>query len=174
MLEKAFDDNLSVNYVVKQDQYRKRRLHLLMQYTVFQGEKFGKVYLSEDEQSCAIIIYPDKKRITLSSIIWDIRLTLWTIGVFNIGQVLKRQKLIHDARPIKDFVHLWYIVVDPKTQGKGLGGKLLNQIIKDHSKPIFLETSNPRNFNFYESNGFQLIMELKDLGYPLRMYANKD
>lgn len=171
MLEQAFDDNLSVNYVLKQDSKRKQRMHLLMQYTVFQGEQFGKVYLSEDENSCAVIIYPELKRTTLKSIIWDIRLAIGGIGIFNIHKVLQRQKLIYNARPIHDVVHLWYIGVDPTQQGKGLGSKMLEQIKADHEKPIFLETSNPRNFSFYESHGFELINELHDLGYPLRMYA---
>lgn len=171
MLEQAFDDNLSVNYVLKQDSKRKQRMHLLMQYTVFQGEQFGKVYLSEDENSCAVIIYPEKKRTTLKSIIWDIRLAIGGIGIFNIYKVLQRQKLIYNARPIHDVVHLWYIGVDPTKQGKGLGSKMLEQIKADHEKPVFLETSNPRNFSFYESQGFKLINELHDLGYPLRMYS---
>lgn len=171
LLEQAFDDNLSVNYVLKQDSKRKQRMHLLMQYTVFQGEKFGKVYLSEDENSCAVILYPEKKRTTLGSIIWDIRLAVGGIGIFNIRKVLQRQKLIYDARPIHDVVHLWYIGVDPTQQGKGLGSMMLELIKADHEKPVFLETSNPRNFSFYESHGFELIKELHDLGYPLRMYA---
>lgn len=57
---------------------------------------------------------------------------------------MKREALIKTNHPKQDFIHLWYIGVDPKEQGKGKGTELLQIIIQKaraQNKSICLETS---------------------------------
>jgi ribosomal protein S18 acetylase RimI-like enzyme len=57
----------------------------------------------------------------------------------------------------------WYLPlmgVDPLKQGKGLGSELMQHALvqcDQDNKPVYLESSNPRNISFYERYGFELI-----------------
>jgi ribosomal protein S18 acetylase RimI-like enzyme len=147
-----------------------------MEYSYFTASNFGDVYLSEDKLTCALLIDPSKKKITLKSILWDIKLMFNCIGIFNIGKVLQREKSIKQYHPKEDFIHLWYIGVKKSEQSKGRGTELMRQIIQDYSlkkKPMYLETSMEKNFPFYEKLGFENISEIESVGYPLRMYFKR-
>ncbi len=173
ILCQSFKENKSVNFVVKQDHRKERRLRTLMEYSYYQGSRNGKVYLNEDKTACAIILYSTKKKTNLQDIYWDVKLVLKCIGLMRIFKVLKRESIIKQNHPTFAFVHLWYIGVLPGLQGKGIGGKLMNEILNEASKnnlPIYLETSTERNFKFYESLGFSIKNSFTDLGYKLHVY----
>ena len=175
ILFESFYDNKSINFVVKQDEKKDKRLKKLMDYSIFMGENFGKIYLTDDKKSCAIVLDPSKKKTTLKAIIWDIKLAFGVIGIGNVGKVMNRESTLKKYHPKTPFIHLWYIGVRNQEQSKGLGSKLLNQIISDYpNKDIYLETSTERNFPFYKKHGFKLVNDLvKDLGYHLHMYIHK-
>jgi GNAT superfamily N-acetyltransferase len=70
----------------------------------------------------------------------------------------------------------WYlpmIGVDPKAQGKGLGGDLLRHSLArcDADRaPAYLETANPRNIPLYERFGFEVTDQFQ-MGAAPRMTA---
>lgn len=65
---------------------------------------------------------------------------------------------------------LYWIAVDPKRQGQGCGGMLLqfveNQIRARHGRMLLIETSSKPSYRptvrFYESNGYLEITRIKD------------
>lgn len=175
ILFESFYDNKSVNFVVRQDSKKDERLKILMDYSIFMGNNFGKVYLTNDQKACAIVLDPLKKKTTLKAVLWDIKLAFSVIGINNIKKVMARENVLKKHHPKTPFIHLWYIGVRNEAQGKGLGSKLLQQIINDYpKKDIYLETSTERNFSFYKKHGFELVNDLvKDLGYHLHMYIYK-
>jgi hypothetical protein len=173
ILCESFDENQSVNFVVKQDTKRVKRIKTLMEYSFFKGIISGEIYYDEKNQACAIILDKHKSKTTIKSIIWDIRLLFQRIGVNNIIKVLKREKELKKLQPKNPFLHLWYLGVSVKNQGLGIGSNLIQEIIKDtevKKLPIFLETSTKRNFPFYEKNGFTHLNTLHSLGYELRTF----
>nr|WP_294897567.1 hypothetical protein [uncultured Pedobacter sp.] len=64
----AFDENLSVNYIVKKDKHRVERIKVLMDYSFDMCRRYGEVYLSEDENACALVLFPDLKKDNLWTI----------------------------------------------------------------------------------------------------------
>lgn len=173
ILHKSFMENMSVNFVVKQDKKREARIKKLMEYSYFQGIEYGEIYISKDQNACAIVLDPARKKTTLKSVIWDLKLVFGCMGIFNVSKVLKREGEIKKNHPTFPFLHLWYIGVNPEVQGKAKGTELMGRIIHDakmRNLPIYLETSNPKNFPFYEKLGFNLISEMSNLGYTLKMY----
>ncbi|HWY37596.1 MAG TPA: GNAT family N-acetyltransferase [Bacteroidia bacterium] len=169
ILSRSFDDNQSVNYIVKQDEKRIRRIRSLMDYSFEMCYQFGEVLLSDDRKACALILYPHLKTITLKSIWLDIKLTIQAIGLGGIKKALKREKKIKAKQPNKDMAYLWFVGVDPFYQNKGIGSNLIRMIIQyvnDKNLPIYLETSTLKNIPWYERFGFQVYDEL-NLGYPL-------
>jgi len=169
ILTLAFDQNKSVNYVVKQGDNRVDRIRQLMGYSFDYCKKFGEVYKSNDDNAFALILYPERKKTTFKSIVWDTQLATNVIGFSRVMQVLNREGLIKKHHPKEPFAYLWFIGVDPAQQGKGIGSKLLKDVINMNEKkerPIYLETSVDKNLPWYKSFGFEIYQEL-NLGYNL-------
>lgn len=169
ILTKSFDTNQSVNYIVKQDAKRAQRVRALMDYSFEVCYLFGDVFLSDDKKACALITYPDKKKTNLKSILLDVKLIFFAVGLKNIKKTLARETLINKVQPKELKYYLWFIGVDPEYQNEGIGSVLLDEIIEDseHKKrPIYLETSTLKNLPWYQKFGFQIYHEL-DLSYKL-------
>lgn len=169
ILTKSFDTNRSVNYIVKQDSKRVKRVSALMDYSFQVCYAFGDVFLSEDKKACALVTYPDKKRTTLKSILLDVKLITSAVGLKNIKKTLVREAKIKKLQPKEKKYYLWFIGVDPVYQNEGIGSDLLNDLIQDSiqkNRPIYLETSTLKNLPWYKKFGFQIYYEL-DLSYKL-------
>ena len=60
----------------------------------------------------------------------------------------------------------WYVLVlgvHPDHQGKGLGGVLLRQVLQradDERVAVYLESSNPKNLDFYRKYGFEVTEKI--------------
>lgn len=176
ILTKSFDDNKSVNYVVKQDEKREERIRGLMDYSFDVCNAFGDVWMADDDQACALVLYPDKKRTTPDAIMWDVKLALSVIGLTRVGQVLGRESKIKAFHPKMSFSYLWFIGVRPENQNKGKGSQLLNEIINHserNNKPIYLETSVDRNLPWYKKHGFEIFNSL-ELTYKLYMLRREN
>ena len=171
MLSESFDDNKSVNYVVKQDEKRSSRIRGLMEYSFDVCNTYGDIWISDDDQACALVVYPDKKKATLTSTLWDTKLALSVIGLARVGKVLGRESKIKNYHPKEPFTYLWFIGVAPDNQNRGKGSSLLEEIIEDSrlkGRSIYLETSVDRNLPWYKKYGFEIFQTL-ELGYSLYM-----
>lgn len=169
ILANAFDDNKSVNYIIKQDSKRKQRIRRLMEYSFNVCLEFGKVFLSDDKDACGLILQPDNKRTTLRSICRDINLVFTCIGIGNLLKAMTREAKIKALQPNQPNCYLWFIGVSPEVQGKGIGTYLLKEIMNDcgiNKRVVCLETSTLRNVPWYEQFGFTIYNQL-DLGYQL-------
>lgn len=169
ILKKSFGDNKSVNYVVKQDQKREDRIKGLMEYSFDLCNAFGEVWMSEDLQACALILFPDKKKTSVKTILWDLKLALSVIGLDRLSTVLKRESMIKTQHPKEPFAYLWFIGVNPSKQGRGIGSAFIQEVIdkcEKDQRPIYLETSMERNLPFYQKFGFEIFKSL-DLSYKL-------
>lgn len=157
ILGKAFDDNKSVNYVVKQDGKRRQRIKALMEYSFNVCNAFGEVWISDDQQACALILHPDQKRTSLRTLLWDVKLALSVIGINRVRAVLKREAMIKSKHPKEPFSYLWFIGVNPQHQNKGIGSAFIRDVINEcerKKRPIYLETSTEKNLPFYGRFGF--------------------
>jgi GNAT superfamily N-acetyltransferase len=165
ILCKAFDTNTSVNYIVKQDNKRALRIKKLMEYSFDICSLFGNIYLSTDKKACALTFFPDRKKTTLQTILWDIQFVWQVTGIANLKRVIHRESQISKGYPADgSFLYLWFIGVDPENQHRGKGSALLTQIIheaKDLQRPLYLETSSPHNVRFYQQFGFEVYKQLQ-------------
>jgi hypothetical protein len=169
ILTQSFATNQSVNYIVKAGKNRLGSIQYLMDYSFEVCYLFGDVFLSEDKNACALVLYPDKKKTTLKSILLDAKLIFFSVGLKNIKKTLDREGAIKKIQPKELMYYLWFIGVDPDHQNKGIGTKLLNDLIQDSTlkkRPIYLETSTLKNLPWYQKMGFQVYQEL-DLSYKL-------
>lgn len=168
ILFESFYKNGSVNFVVKQDNKKDKRIKTLLEYSYYKGTNFGKIYLSKNEAAAAITIDPNKEKFTF----WELKLIFKVIGLKGLAKVLKREGNLKKRIPNKDFIYLWYVGVREKNQGNGFGTELIQQIISDNpNKAIHLQTSASRNFALYEKLGFQYDGDYSQPGYYVKIYT---
>jgi len=171
ILASSFEENQSVNYIVKQDSKRKERIRALMDYSFEICYMFGAVYLSDDMKGCALVLYPDQKKFSIKSTLLDIQLLLNSIGISRAGKAMSRESAIKSNYPDQPIYYLWFLGVLNADQNKGIGSQLLREVIQDSQaqhKPIYLETSTLKNIPWYQKFGFSIYKEL-DFGYKLFM-----
>jgi GNAT superfamily N-acetyltransferase len=159
----------SINFVVKQDKKRAKRLYRLMEYQCKMALRFGEIFLSDDQEGCVLFLDSEKKKTTLWTIFLDIKLAIQCTGLRNAVNVIKREKILKRRHPKTPFLHLWIMGINPESQGKGIGTKLLNEVLQYYgdTKPIYLETTTENNRNFYKKLGFEVFDETFTLNYPL-------
>jgi ribosomal protein S18 acetylase RimI-like enzyme len=168
ILTQAFDDNKSFNTVLKQDYKREYRLRKVFEYQFDICSKYGRVYLSDDKKSCAVILFPDIQKSTLAEIISSIKL-LFILGIKSVKKGFNREAKIKKAHPSANIYYLLFIGVYPEYQGKGMGSALLKNLIEDSkqmNRPICLETYLDKNIALYKKFDFSIYDEL-DFGFPV-------
>jgi len=167
ILTKAFDKNKSVNYVIKQDNRREKRIRSLIEYSFNNTLRFGKIF-SIDNKAYAYVSFPHQYK---TDIFATIKLIFSSLGFRNIKRVLRFKSQLKKYYP-KEFVYLDFIGIDPLFQGQGIGSTLVQEIIafaKQQNLPLYLETSTVENIAFYKKNGFEQYGELQ-LEYPLFLF----
>ena len=170
LLTRAFDDNKSVNFVVRQDAQRVKRIARLMNYSYNVCNAFGEVWVSDDRAACALLLFPDRKQTTFKSILWDLKLAFSVVGIDRVKNVLHREGVIKANHPRRaNFAYLWFLAVHPEQQGEGAGTRFLKTLLAECEKmkrDVYLETSMPRNLPFYDRLGFEVYETVK-LTYTL-------
>jgi ribosomal protein S18 acetylase RimI-like enzyme len=168
ILMRSFRDNLSVNFIASEDGFERRCL-ALMKYSFEVCSFFGDVFLSDDCAGCALVLYPDKKRVTFRSVLLDLGLIVKCIGLSKLSTVIKRESQVAALHPSGLTAYLWYIGVEPGAQHQGIGSQLLDEVIafcENQGRMVILETSTLKNIPWYEKFGFRIYEQL-DLGYRL-------
>jgi len=171
ILTKSFDQNKSINFVVKQDKKRTQRIKTLMEYSFNVCSVFGEVYLTDDKKGCVLLQLPHQKKTTLKSILWDAKLGFASIGIERALKVLGRESKVHSHHPETAYCYLWFIGVDPEHQQSGRGSKLIREAIEKYDAlgiPIYLETSTLTNLPWYQKFGFEIFHEI-EFTYKLYM-----
>ncbi|NIJ52208.1 GNAT family N-acetyltransferase [Dyadobacter arcticus] len=174
ILTESFKDNQSVNYLIPADNRRLKRIRALMDYSYETCKLFGKVYVSDDKSGCALISFPERKKMTLKSLWLEVKLILNGIGFSNVSKAIKREKEISKNYPKSKIFYLWFIGVRPDSQNNGVGQKLMAEIIKESERmkrPIYLETSTMKNIPWYKKFGLDVYNQL-DFGYNLFLIRN--
>lgn len=140
-----------------------------MDYSFEMCNMFGKIYLSDNKDACALTLFPDKKKTSLKTIFLDAKIAIASVGLNRVAKVLERDSKIKSSYPCNHIFYLWFIGVTPDAQQKGVGSRLLKEIIQESylsKRPIYLETSMTENIKFYNKLGFTIYKEL-DLGHKL-------
>lgn len=70
ILSKSFEQNQSVNYIVRQDGKQLNRIDALMDYSFDVCSLFGDIFFSDDHKACALLPYPQNKQTTLKQFGW--------------------------------------------------------------------------------------------------------
>lgn len=156
LLAPVFSDNQSVNRCVKNDSNRLTRIENQIKYVSRISLRDKMAFINDEKTGALLCNLSNGKKATVIDDLYY----LFKVSGIKLGlQLIKREKLLKQMIPGKDFCHLWFIGVENNFQGKGYGTKMidfLKKTCRERSLPIYLETSNRRNLKFYEKNGFSL------------------
>src|SRR5690349_11181230 len=109
ILVNSFQDNKSVNYIIKQDKRRNLRIRKLMEYAFDVCFSSGSIILSDDKKGCALVLFPYRKKTSFKSILLDAGLAFHCCGIANTIKALKRESKIKAFHPRNPYKHLWFI-----------------------------------------------------------------
>ncbi|WP_177230403.1 N-acetyltransferase [Chitinophaga sp. CF118] len=138
------------------------RIKRLMEYSFDYSYSFGSVYLSDDKNSTALIIFPDTRKTTLKTILWDIKLLITCTGFYNAIKALKREAELKKVHPKISFYYIWMIGTDPAYGNQGIGTTLMMDLIDDSrlkQRPMYVEARVFKTMLWYQKLGFSIYNE---------------
>jgi GNAT superfamily N-acetyltransferase len=157
----AFFEDPAWRHLLPEDATRGERLLAFFESEIAHHvPEYREVWITDDGAGAAIWAQPGRWQVPLLHTLKQapqvrqvfgrrLPLALWT---------LLRIESRHPRAP--DHWYLQYIGVEPRRQGRGLGGALLAPILEQCDRrgtPAHLEASCERNRALYERNGFGLI-----------------
>jgi RimJ/RimL family protein N-acetyltransferase len=131
----------------------------------------GEVWMSDDGAACAVWLPPGMPA-SPPGIVAQLRLLPLYVQVCGLGRMLRGAAMsgaMEKAHPPERHFYLFFMAVDLRFQGMGLGSALLDATLKrtDEARlPTYLENSNPRNARLYERAGFVARKNIAPEGAP--------
>jgi len=93
----------------------------------------------------------------------------WHIGAHTVVRGYTVARVIAAHAPTGPFTYLRTLGVHPALHGRGLGSRLVEQVIRaaTPSLPVYLETAKEGNLYLYARHGFSCIGQFSCLGVPV-------
>lgn len=160
----------SINLVVKQDEKRIERMHVLMGYLFDRAYYFGEIFISDNNQACILLNFSSKEKVTLQSILWDVNLALNCIGVNRIFGVLKRQYVTNKYFPKEPHIKPVIMGVLEEYKGKGTAAKLMIEVknrFRNSNLPVIVDAASEKNVVLYQKFGFKILKKDVSLDFPI-------
>lgn len=164
------DNDNSINFVVKQDDRRMERMHVLMGYLFDKAMRSGEVFLSDNRASCLLISYKYKEVFSWASFKSDVQLVTKCIGIGRVSKVLKRQKIIKRNYPKTNHIRPMIFAVKNGYKGTVTAAKLIMQVFKDFEKnelPVIVDTASEEHVRLYQKFGLKVFNKEESLGFPI-------
>lgn len=145
---------------------RRERLMKYMDYSMTEGEKYGRLTIAGNPAyGAAIWSKPldqatDNQKSLLKKDFIKTHMGETALDAYSTIVSFMSEQI--DAVP-PDAWYLSIAGIKPAYQGKGLGADLLNAILDETDKngtPTYLETFTPRNIRFYERIGYKIAKEV--------------
>jgi ribosomal protein S18 acetylase RimI-like enzyme len=162
VLERAFDGDAVVNWVIRQDGGRQAAFRWVFQLTLDMAMPLGHVYTTDDRLGVAIWTPPGKLGAGQWRQVWQIPGYIRAIGLDRASRVARAVAALNAKHPRRAHWYLTELAVDPPVQGRGIGSALLADRLATCDRdrvPAYLENSNPRNRPLYERHGFRVLEE---------------
>ena len=155
----SFDTNPHVNFIIKNDSKRNKRMVVMAKYAFEFGMRRNGVHLTDDGLGVAIIFEHGKVPMNLREYIMQLGLGFKAFSIFRSAMVGKLEAQIGKRRPrdVK-FLYLWFFGVADEALGSTDARELMKFIFTlsaDQKIPIYLETSIDRNSIIYKRYGFE-------------------
>jgi len=163
IIAESFEGNPSVNWVIKNDSKRIKRIKILAEYAFSNVQRRGGVYLSSNEEGVILFYKDNEYKEGIADYIDQAKLAIGAVGLNRVGSILNRESYKKKIRPADgEFIYCWFYGVKDIARGKGAAIELKNYIFSEADRkqlPIYLETSLPKNLIAYKRYGFEIFHE---------------
>ncbi len=177
MLANAFQNDPLFKHALPDDQHRRKRLPALFAGNLQYGAMFGETYLAS-RQGLAVWLPPGNCRITvwrsLQARMWLVPLKIGLQAVLHLRSMHSISECLHKRYAPDPHWYLFLLGIDPASQGRGLGGLLLQPVLARADVahlPCYLETNNPSAVRFYQKHGFDIAEEYQTTKPGLNLWA---
>jgi ribosomal protein S18 acetylase RimI-like enzyme len=164
---RAYDNEPFANWVVRQDVKRTQRMEKFFEvYFKDYGARYDHVFTTDELNGAAIWYPPEPKdcwRISTLKHLSLLHKWISISGIRNIPSLLADAEKVDRLHLEERHYFLHVIAVDPKQQGKGIGGNLLThglQMCDERGIPAYLETASEENVRYYQKHDFRVSEEI--------------
>ncbi|WP_161596886.1 GNAT family N-acetyltransferase [Chitinophaga vietnamensis] len=158
ILAKAYEKNDTINETILPG-----KLQWLMDYSFEVALHAGAVYLSDDKKAVALLLFPEKMKVSFKSILRDLHFLFFIGGFKRAMTALSRERAVRDAHPAGRISHLWYLATDPAHAGQGIGATLMQELIRlaqQQQRILCVESRIEKNTIWYQKRGLLPYREL--------------
>jgi ribosomal protein S18 acetylase RimI-like enzyme len=178
LLARAFHHDPTYMLVIPDQATRAHVLAWLFHRVVRYSLLYGEAYTTPKLEGVACWLPPGRTNLTLGRVV---RSGLYATP-FKMGWGAYRRfdtymgyaDRLHQRYAPASHWYLWAVGVDPQSQGRGIGGRLIEPVLVRASADgtaCYLETGIERNIRFYERHGFQVVGQGQVPGQGLQVWA---
>lgn len=177
VLARAFQDDPLMVVALPDAERRARSLPRLIELNVRYAARYGEVYATPGMEGAAVWLPPGRAQASRGGMLRVGALVApLTVSWVALRRLAAQEALtahLHGQHAPMPHWYLSQIGVEPASQGRGFGGKLLAPLLARmdaEGVPCYLETAREGNVALYRRYGFAIVAE-GDLGGGLRVWA---
>jgi len=141
--------------------------------------RYGEVYTTPEISGVVFTLPPDHTKISMWEYIQSgFFLTPFVLGFRNYKKSIYCENFVGytQEKLMKTRLHyyLWGLAVDPSQKAKGIGAALMQPVLAKadaRKMPIYLETHDEKNIQYYQKYGFVLIHTVRIPRYELPIWC---
>ena len=178
VMSRAFVDDQLLRYLVPDDAKRARLAPSFVGKVVRYCSSYGEVYTTRALEGVACWLPPGSSAPTFTRMLRTGLLTeplkFGWVRFRKFMDVVSYTEKVHKRAVSGPHWYLWGLGVEPSEQGKGIGGALMEPVLRRagaEGLPCYLETQNERNLPFYERHGFEVVSDGEVPKHGLRVWA---
>ncbi|MBN2003910.1 MAG: GNAT family N-acetyltransferase [Anaerolineae bacterium] len=136
---------------------------------------YGATYTTETLEGIACWLPPGQTGLRLWRLIrcgfYATPLKMGLAGYRSFNAYSVYEEGLHKRHAPGSHWYLWVLGVDPVSQGRGIGSRLVASGLAQMGGTCYLETGLERNVRFYERHGFKVMEEGKSPGPGVQVWA---
>jgi len=178
VLARAFHEDPLYVLVMPEEGKRAKVLAWLFDKVAHYARLYGQAHTTPGLEGVACWLPPGHAELTLGRLVRSglaaTPLKLGLTGSLRFNTYMNYAEELHQRHAPKSHWYLWVVGVDPASQGRGIGSRLLEPVLARASADgtaCYLETGVERNIPFYEKHGFRVVGEGRVPGLEVPVWA---
>jgi ribosomal protein S18 acetylase RimI-like enzyme len=178
LLARAFHNDPTYRLVIPEEEKRAKVLLWLFDRVVHYALLYGEVHTSPALEGVVCWLPPGETHLALGRVVrsglYATPLKMGLAAYRRFDTYMSYADELHRRCAPESHWYLWAIGVDPSSQGRGIGGSLLERVLVRTSEDgtlCYLETGMERNLRFYEKHGFKVVGEGTVPGLGIQVWA---
>ncbi len=169
VLARAFATNPFIRWLLPDDAHYARVGNGFFRLGVERELVEGEVFTNDALSGAALWLPPGSpspgigRQLTMG---WKLLRATGASRLLRIADALTK---FEQARPTRPHWYLTILGTDPSVQGRGVGGALMDPILRrcdETGVAAYLESSNPANVSYYQRFGFEVTGQIDYKGGP--------